>query len=672
MHYLAAFIALTAVCAVSSAAEPALSPRPVRGVDRAYMDTAAAPATDFYGYANGAYSQVPIPGDYANFGVNEEIEDRNQALLKEILETAAKTGGPKSSVAQQVGDFFAAGMDEPAIEHAGLAPMAPLLAQIDAIKTGAEIPSVVGRLLAQGIDTGFSFGVQVDDKDTTAMIAAFQQGGLGLPERDYYFRPDPESVAIRGAYAEHIAPTLQLAGDSPKAAEARATAILGLETKLAEASRTLVDLRDPEKNYNKVGRAALGRLAPKVDWEAFFAQIKFPAHEKAVLVGQPEFFTAFGELTRSVPVETWRAYLRWQVLERTSNYLGRAFVDEHFAFYSRKLSGTPELKPRWKRVLAAADEAIGGNLGQLYVKRAFSPAAKFRALEMVKFHLQAMRGRIQSAQWMSAATKQQAFKKIDAMRTKVGYPDKWRDYRALEVTRGPYVRNVLAAAAFESRRQLAKLGRPVDRSEWFMTPQTCNAYYDRTLNEMCFPAGILQPPFFDETADDASNYGALASTIGHELTHGFDDQGRKYDWAGNLKNWWTDDDARGFQERAEIVARQYDTYEPLPGLHIEGNRTLGEDIADIGGLRISYEAFKLATTGKNLQPVDGLSPDQRFFLAFAQGWRTNQRPEQIRRQLDTDLHSPPRWRVLGPVANFPEFYQAFGCPPPVETPPAIW
>jgi len=563
-------------------------------------------------------------------------------------------------------------MDEPAIEQAGLKPLAPLFAAIDAVQTGAEIPGVVGRLLAQGVDAGFGFGVQVDDKDTTAMIAAFSQGGLGLPEREYYFRADPDSVAIRTAYAEHIARTLQLAGATADDARLHAAAILALETKLAEASRALVDLRDPEKNYHKFERRALARLTATVDWEAFFAAIEFPAAEATVLVGQPEFFTRFGELTRDVSVDTWRAYLRWEVLRETASYLGRALVEEHFAFYSRRLSGTPELKPRWKRVLAAADEAMGENLGQLYVERAFSPRAKARALAMVEFHLQAMRKRIENAPWMSAATKQAAFQKIAAMRTKVGYPDRWRDYRSLAITRESYVRNVLAASAFEIRRQLAKLGRPVDRSEWSMPPQTNNAYYDPTLNEMCFPAGILQPPFFDETADDASNFGALASTIGHELTHGFDDQGRKFDASGNLRNWWTEEDARGFEARAERITRQYDAYEPLPGLHIEGHQTLGENIADIGGLRISYEAYKLATAGRKPKSIDGFTPDQRFFIAFAQGWRTNQRIEQTRRQLATDLHSPARWRVLGPLANFPEFYQAFRCPVPSEIQPAIW
>lgn len=669
MKFRVASAAALAAGALLTAADRA---HPVVGVDRAYMDRSVSPGADFYDYANGAFNQVPIPGEYASYGVNQEIDERNFAILKDILESAARTTGNPDTVARRVGDFYAAGMDEAAIEQAGLTPLRPWLDAIAAVKTPAEVRHLLARLYADGLDTTFSFGVQVDDKDTTVMIAGFHQGGLGLPERDYYFRTDEKSVDLRQAYRAHVAKMLALGGDTPAAAAKAADAILALETKLAQASRTLVERRDPEKNYNKFERTALAKLAPGFDWDGFFAALRFPAGEKAVLIGQPEFYATLGVLLDSEPVEVWRAYLRWHVLHQTANYLGRAFVNEHFAFYGRRLSGATELKPRWKRVLAAADNAIGEDLGQLYVQRAFSPAAKARALAMVKFHLQAMRNRIRAAAWMSDVTKAQAYRKLDTMRSKIGYPDTWRDYRSLKLTRASYVGNVIAASAFETRRDLAKLGQPVNRDEWHMTPQTNNAYYDPTLNEMCFPAGILQPPFFDEKADDASNYGALASTIGHELTHGFDDEGRQYDADGNLRNWWTDSDLKGFEARAELVAGQYDAYEPLPGLHINGHQTLGENIADVGGLRVAYEAFKLATADKQLRPLDGFTPDQRFFIAFAQGWRTNQRPEQMRLQVQSDVHSPARWRVLGPVANFPEFNAAFGLPPLTKTWPPIW
>ncbi|MBI2515907.1 MAG: M13 family metallopeptidase [Opitutae bacterium] len=673
MKYHASLAALLAVTVTLFAAEPAPAPtRPILGVDRAYMDLAVSPAKDFYDYANGAFNHVAIPGEYASYGVNQEIDERSFAILKDILETSAQTGGPKGSIAQRVGDLYAAGMDEAAIEAAGLKPLAPYLAQIEALAAPADIAPALGRFFTEGVDSGFRFGVQIDDKNSTAMIAGFAQGGLGLPEREYYFRPDEKSADIRQAYEAHIARMFALAGGPPEQAKAQAATVLAFETKLAAASRKLVDLRDPEKNYNKFKVSELAGVVPGFDWKGFLAAVALPASEESVLVGQPEFFQAFAELTKSEPLDTWKTYLRWALLHQSANYLGRAFVDEAFAFYGKKLSGRTELRPRWKRVMAAADGAIGEDLGQLYVKRAFSPEAKSRALAMVKFHLEAMRNRIKSAGWMSEATKQQAYRKIDSMRTKVGYPDKWRDYSSLEITRDSYVGNAIAASAFEFRRQLAKLGQPVDRTEWFMTPQTNNAYYDPTQNEMCFPAGILQPPFFDEKADDATNYGALASTIGHELTHGFDDQGSQYDAQGNLKSWWTDEDARKFKERAELVAQQYEAYEVLPGLHIEGHQTLGENIADIGGLRVAFEAWKLATAGKQLASIDGFTPEQRFFIAFAQGWRTNQRPEQLRLQVTSDVHSPIRWRVLGPVAVFPEFYEAFNCPPPKETWPAIW
>ncbi len=649
-------------------------PRPILGVDPAYIQTSTSPCRDFYGYANGAFDKVPIPGEYAGYGVNQEIDERNEAILKGILEGAMRSGGPKGSLAQRVGDFYASGMDEALIEKEGLKPLAPLFTAIQALRTPRELVTELGHLQVLGVRAGFRFSIQVDDKDSSAMIASFGQGGLGLPERDYYFRPGPEAEAIRQAYQQHLERMFILAGEEAKAAKAAATAVLRMETKLAQASKTLVDLRDPQANYHKVARKDLSALAPGLEWETFFSAVGFPATEAQVLVGQPEFFKDLAGLLGSEPMETWRTYLRWQVLRSGASYLGSAFVNENFAFYGKTLSGTTELRPRWKRVLRAADFSLGEDLGQLYVKTAFSPAAKARALEMVRFHLEAMRARILAADWMVAATKTQALKKLDTMHTKVGYPDRWRDYSGLELSRRAFVLNVQAAQAFDFRRDLAKLGKPVDRNEWQMTPQTNNAYYEPTLNEMCFPAGILQPPFFDEKADDASNYGALASTIGHELTHGFDDQGRQYDWQGNLKDWWTAEDAKRFEVRADHIVKQYDAFEVLPGLHINGKQTLGENIADIGGLRVSYEAFKLATKGQESKAVDGRSPDQRFFIAFAQGWRTNQRPEAIRLGVTTDVHSPIRWRVLGPVADFPEFRKAFGCEaaPTTQAPTAIW
>jgi putative endopeptidase len=655
-----------------SVASASTAAKPILGVDRSYMNFKVSPCVDFYTYANGGFDKVPIPGEYAAYGVNQEIDNRNFVILKEILENSARTGGPKGSVVQRVGDFYASGMDEAAIDRAGLEPLKPWFDRIASIASVKELVDTIAQLHIQGINVGFGFDIEIDDKDTTTMIAGLTQGGLGLPERDYYIRVGKNAEEIRAAYIAHIVHTFELAGDKPEAAKAAAAAIMAFETNLARASRTLVDLRDPEKNYNKYPRGELAKLAPNVDWNSYFEAISYPANESKLLVRQPEFFTALSGFLTSEPLSVWRDYLRWCLISQTSNYLSKPFVEERFSFTGKKLSGTTELRPRWKRVLHAVDAAIGEDLGQLYVQKAFGPAAKARALTMVNTIKEAMREHIRSASWMSEVTKAAAYKKLDTMRSKIGYPDKWRDYSKLDISRRPYVLNVLAANAFEFQREMAKLGKPVDRDEWNMTPPTNNAYYEPTLNEMCFPAGILQPPFFDAAADDATNYGSIGATIGHELTHGFDDQGRQYDAAGNLKNWWTEEDAKGFESRAERVAKQYDAFEVLPGLHINGHQTLGENIADVGGLRIAYSAYKLATKGKELKPSDGFTPDQRFFIAFAQSWRTNERPEQVRLHVASDVHSPIRWRVLGSVANFPEFSAAFGCEKPAESWPPIW
>jgi putative endopeptidase len=665
-----AAVILIAAAAAARAGDAA--DKPILGVDRSYMDLTVSPCKNLYDYANGAFAKVPIPGEYAAYGVNQEIDERNRTILMEILEESARAGAAKGSVVQRVGDFYASGMDEAAIEREGLKPLTRWLDCIGLIKSPDDVVAIFALLHVDGLNVGFHFDVQIDDKNATAMIAGFSQGGLGLPERDYYFRAGKDAEEIRIAYVSHIARMLELAGDTPARAKAAAASIMALETKLAKASRTLVELRDPEKNYNKYKRSALFKLAPGIDWNSYFAAIRFPGSETELLVRQPEFLKAISGLLKSEPVAIWRDYLRWHLLSETADYLSKPFVDEHFAFYGKRLSGATELRPRWKRVLAAEDAAIGQDLGQLYVKKAFSSAAKARALTMVDFVKEAMRQRIRAAKWMSEPTKAAAYRKLDTLRAKIGYPDKWRDYSKLDITRRSYVLNALAANAFEFQRQLAKLGKPVDRTDWGMTPQTNNAYYDPTLNEMCFPAGILQPPFFDEKADDAVNYGSIGATIGHELTHGFDDQGRQYDSKGNLKDWWTAADAKRFQERAEFVARQYDAYEVLPGLRLNGQQTLGENIADIGGLRVAYTAFKLATKGKEQPSLDGFTPEQRFFIAFAQSWRTNDRPASLRLHVAGDFHSPARWRVLGSVAGFPEFLRAFGCAESEKSWPSIW
>lgn len=660
MRILALPLVLALACGALTAqqAQPA---RPVLGVDPLYMDRTVDPCKDFYRYANGAFDREPIPAAYGSFGVNQEIDNRSYATLKAILEAAAATKSAPGTPAQRIGDFYASGMDEAGIEASGLTPLKPWFQRIEQLKGPKDLAPLLAAFHRSGLRAGFGFSVGIDDKDATAMIGQFYQGGLGLPEREYYFRTDAKTVAHRQAYVAHVARMLELSGLKPAAAKAGARRVMALETLMARASRTLEGLRDPEKNYNKVARTDLAKVGKGFRWEAYFEALGFPAGEKAVLVGQPDFLKSFGLLTAKGSLADWKLYFRWHLLNDTAQALPKAFDQAAFDFYGRVLSGTQEQLPRWKRMLRATDQAVGFDLGKLFVAKAFSPVAKEKVLEMVKWHKEALRQSIQRAPWMGADTKVQALKKLDAMTAKVGYPDVWRDYSALTVARQPHVVNTLAARTFEFQRRLAKLGKPVDRSEWGMTPQTNNAYYEPTLNEICLPAGILQAPFFDEKADDASNYGSLASTIGHEILHGFDDQGSQYDAQGNLKNWWTAEDRKGYDARTGEVVALYDAFEPLPGLHILGKQTLGENLADIGGLKLSFEAWKLATAGKTLTPEDGLTPEQRFFVAFAQGWRTNQRPEEIDTQVKSDVHSPVRERVLGPVKMVGAFQEAFGC-----------
>lgn len=652
----------------SSAADASRFP----AVDPMHLDRTAAPCVDFYHFANGAFTTVGIPDDHSAWGVNEEIDERNDTILREILETAARDGGASGTLQQRLGDFYASGMDEAAIFEGGLHALSPFFSAISGLETPLQLPAMFGRLHRAGFSAGFGFYVAIDDRNSSAIVARLSQGGLGLPERNYYLDDTTESQAIRTAYVAHITRMLTLAGDEPTRAGAAANAIMALETRLATVSRPLDELQDPQTNYHKFQRDELGPKVAPLDWAGYFATVDLPATQTHVIVGQPEFFVQLADILPSTPMDAWRAYLRWQVLDGIASALPRDFEAEHFDFHGRVLSGQQEMKPRWKRVLAAIDAGIGEDLGQLYVHEAFSPEAKAKALELARFTFAAMRIRIARAGWMGDATKDAALRKIDTLRLKIGYPDVWRDYGELIITRNSYVANVLAARAFEFRRKLRQLGQPVDRDEWWMTPQTNNAYFDPSLNEICFPAGILQPPFFDVRADAASNYGAIGATIGHELTHAFDDSGRQYDANGNLRDWWTPEDAAHFEERADFIVRQYDAFEVVPGVHLNGRQTLGENIADIGGLLVAFDAFHLATAGDDPVAVDGFTPDQRFFIAFGQSWRTNMRPQRLRYLATADVHSTPRERVNGTVVNLAVFFRAFGCPVPENLPPSIW
>lgn len=629
------------------------------------MDRSADPCTNFFQYANGKWlADHPIPADRSSYSTYDEIADRNLAALKALVEEVATSGTQTgaSSPARMVAAYYRSGMNEASIEAAGVHPLDDELKRIAALHSPAEMPALLGHLHSIGVDALFGFNVDLDAKNATRYIPQLSQGGLGLPDRDYYLKNDARTRTIRSQYVAHVARMLGLLGETPTQAGRDAADILTLETRLAKASLSNVALRDPQRSYHLQDLAGLQKRASGTDWHAYFDSIGL-ATPGQFNVGQPAFFHAASTLLASVPLTQWQAYLRWHLVNATASDLSTPFVNADFDFKGRVLSGARELRPRWKRVLSTIDGAIGEALGELYVAKFFSPAAKAAASEMADNIRLAMRETIQDRPWMSAATKAQGLKKLDAVTVKIGYPDRWRDYSSLQIDDTSYLGNGLRTAQFEFRRNLAKLGQPIDRGEWSMTPPTVNAYYNPTMNEMVFPAGILQPPLFHLDADPASNYGNTGATIGHELTHGFDDEGRQFDANGNLKSWWTREDEKNFLARVKTIERQYDEITPIDKLHINGKLTAGENIADLGGLKIAFKALQ-AVQKAHPQPalLDDLTVDQRFFVAYAQSFRASIRPERLRLLLATDPHAPARERVLAPLANMPEFAAAFACP----------
>jgi len=663
--------ALADIAAQSRIAPP---PAVVSGFDLKDLDLTCQPCQDFFQYATGGWKKRnPIGPAFATWERFSQIQEGNLASLRQILETAAsaRAAAPNATAPetldQKLGDFYAACMDEKSIERDGLKPLEPEMARIAAISSLAELQAEVARFHLQGVRALFRFGAGQDDRNSDEIIAQAVQGGLALPDRDYYTKEDERSRKLRQQYVQHIARIFRLAGDDPAAASNSARTVLALETKLAEASKTRVERRDPQANYHKMTRAELRELTPEFSWDSYFREIGFP-DIREVNVGQPEFFRALDAQLQAAPLADWKIYLRWQLLDISAPALSSQFVKENFAFYSRTLTGVKELLPRWRRCVNAADRNLGEALGQKYVAGAFPPEAKAKAQSMVTDLIAALRSDIETVDWMSEPTRQEALKKLSAVSLKIGYPDKWRDYSALHVLPGPYIENLHRGAAFEFHRTLAKVGQPVDRTEWGMTPPTVNAYYNASMNEIVFPAGILQPPLFDPKADDALNYGGMGAVIGHELTHGFDDQGRQYDAQGNLRDWWTPEDVKNFQARAECVEKQFDAFVVQRDMHENGKLVLGESIADLGGLNIARLAFERASA-RNAQAgrpaperVDGFTQPQRFFLAFARAWATNARPEYERMMALTDEHPLPRFRTNGPVSNLPEFAAAFACP----------
>ena len=634
------------------------------GVDLSTLDRKVKPADDFYEYANGGWlARTKLPADRPSAGAFEEIQERNNAILHAILEKSAKdTSAAPGSTARKVGDFYRTGLDEKKADLLGAKPLQPLLDQINAISDSASLLAEMARLHRDGVDVGFGFGVGQDDRDSAQQIAQVAQAGLGLPDRDYYLNDDPKTKDLRAQYAAHVTKMLALLDETPDAAKADTDSIMALETRLAKASLARVQMRDPVAMYHKMTVAALQTSAPQADWNLYFTTLGAP-NPGPINVSTPDFMKEFAKSLNDVPLPQWKAYLRWHLLSSASPYLSKPFTDENFRFGSA-LAGMTKQSPRWRRVMGVTEGALGEALGQLYVDKAFPPAAKQRALDMVLNLKSALRDRITTLDWMGDATKTQALRKIDAIQIKIGYPDKWRDYSALVVGTDSYVQNVFRANEFGFQRELDKIGKPVDRTEWGMTPPTVNAYYNPNMNEIVFPAGILQPPFFDPKADDASNYGAIGAVIGHEMTHGFDDQGRQYDADGNLKDWWTPEDAKRFTERSKALVKQYGAYVAIDDVKVNGELTQGENIADLGGLKIAYIALEKSLEGKPRTKIGGFTPEQRFFLAFAQAWRSKQTPKMERLLATLDAHSPNRWRVIGTLTNMPAFIQAFGASSP--------
>jgi putative endopeptidase len=640
----------------------AAKPGAAKGFDTTNLDTSVKPCEDFNRYANGGWvAKNPIPAEYPRWGTFQGLRDRNLAALHQILEDASKEAPGRTPAEQKIGDFYASALDTKTRDAAGIKPLQPLFDRLAAVKDQKGLQEAFAYLASLNVDAPFGIGAIPDFKNSKQMVAYVGQGGLGLPDRDYYTKQDEKSQKLREAYVAHVAKMFELTGDDAAKAAASAKTVLEIETRLANASLTNVDLRDPSLSYHMMDAAARKEVTPNFAWERYFEVIGRP-DITTINVAHPKFFKEVDAMLTSVPVDAWKTYLRWHVVHTLADSLSTPLSDQNFAFYGKTLQGTPEQSPLWKRAVRSTDSYLGDALGQAYVKTYFPPESKQRMRELVKNLKAALREDIQTIDWMSDATRTQALAKLDAFVDKIGYPDKWRDYSTLQVERGQFAANVLRGRQFQFREQMAKVDKPVDRAEWGYSAPTVNASYNPLNNDITFPAGILQPPFFNPDADDAINYGAIGAVIGHEMTHGFDDEGAQYDADGNLKNWWTDKDLESFKARAKCVEDQFGAYTVEGDLHLNGKLVTGESIADLGGLTIAYAAFKKSLEGKpHPAAIDGFTPEQRFFLGWAQVWAENQRPEFTRLLVDTDPHPIARFRVNGPLSNMPAFAEAFGC-----------
>ncbi|HEX2666048.1 MAG TPA: M13 family metallopeptidase [Candidatus Acidoferrum sp.] len=640
----------------------AVDPPKSWGFDTANLDRTCKACDDFYRFAMGGWMKAnPIPPEYSIWGSFSQLADRNQKNLREVLEAAAESKAAAGTNEQKIGDFYSSCMDATAIDAAGAKPIEPELTLIAAVGTLADLEAETARLHKQGVGVLFRFTSTQDAKDSSQVIGAASQGGLGLPEREYYLKQDEKSQKLREDYVKHVANMFALLGDSADVRAAEAATVLKMETALATASMKNTDLRDPDKTYHKMTLAELRVLTPGFSWESYFTAVGHP-ELKEINVGQPDFFKALNAQLTATSIADWKSYLRWHLVNSAAPGLAEKFVNEDFDFRGKTLTGAKEIQPRWKRCVQSTDRNLGEALGQAYVQKYFPPAAKARALEMVHNLLAALRDDLETLPWMGPETRAQARAKLEAFAVKIGYTDKWRDYAALKIDRRSYAENLVRASEFDFARRLNKIGKPVDRTEWGMTPPTVNAYNNSSMNEIVFPAGIMQPPFYDPNADDAVNYGGMGAVIGHEITHGFDDHGSKFDGKGNLKDWWTPEDLKNFQSRAKCVSDQFDGYVVDGDLHENGKLVLGESIADLGGLAIAYAAYEKSLEGKPRPPDrDGFTPEQRFFLGWAQVWGANERLEYARLMANTNPHPLGRFRANGPLSNMAEFAKAFGC-----------
>ena len=636
------YLSVAAVCLLMTACNTSKAPQTI-GLDLANLDTTALPGTDFYQYACGGWMKAhPLTPEYSQYGSFTILAEENRKQMQGLIEELAATQHEAGSIAQKVGDLYKIAMDSAKLNADGIAPIRAELEEIAALKDKKDVYALLGSLERRGVTSYLGTGVGADEKNSTMNAVYTGQAGLSMGERDYYLAEDEATTKIREAFKVHVVKMLQLAGFDEATAQRTRDIVMDVETRLAKSFRSMVELRDPQANYNKMTLSNLGLK-----------------DVQEIIVQQPEALAEAARLLDTLPAEQQALYLQWKLIDRAASFLSDDIVEQNFDFYGRTMSGAQEMQPRWKRAVGTVSGVLGEAVGQMYVEKYFPAAAKERMTALVKNLQTALGERIQALEWMGDSTKAKALEKLAAFRVKIGYPDKWKDYSTLDIKNDSYYANIERATIWNSDENMAKAGKPVDRDEWHMTPQTVNAYYNPTTNEICFPAGILQPPFFDMNADDAFNYGAIGVVIGHEMTHGFDDQGRQYDKEGNLTDWWTAEDAERFNERAQVMVNFFDSIQVAPGVHANGKQTLGENIADYGGLQVSYQAFKKATAQNPLPVVDGLTPEQRFFLAYAGVWANNVRPEFVLYLTKMDVHSLGEWRVNGALPQIDAWYEAF-------------